>query len=179
MAASFDYISSADARRLAFFSLLALFIACVLSQLSIKTSSRVLSFSFVPTALILLWPSRSSPILSLVGIFMLGLFQDAIGSGPYGIWALLWTSMFLILRPDLQMRSRNFLLKWAQYALVIIAIGVGHFIIGKFIIMQVLAWDNILLSGVIALATFPLVWIVRGLTAQSLVNRYDNFGREG
>lgn len=178
MLAAYDYIPAADARRLAFFSLMALLITCVLSQLSIKTSGRVWSFSFVPTAVILLWPTRSSPLLSLLGIFLLGLLHDALGSGPYGVWALLWTSMFLIIRPDLRLRSRNLFVQWGQYVLVILAIGAGHILIGKFILSQAMAWDNIVLSSVMALAIFPLVWIVRELAGQSLVNRYDNFGRE-
>ena len=78
----------------------ALFLACVISVLHINLPGGAISFQLLPLLIISLWPRGINSILTIITFFLMGLFMDWGSQGALGQWAVIYLSLFAIMRPD-------------------------------------------------------------------------------
>ncbi len=157
--ASFDYTPAPKARRLAMLAIFATLILCVLSQLSLQFSGLFLSFGFIPSLAIYLWPKGANATLSLIGIFGLGLFQSLLGFGPMGLWAFIWVVFFVIYRPDIRDRAHDLGGLWIGCFAWLLAIVFAHILLGLLILNIRPDPLSLTLSFICAFMSFPLIWL--------------------
>lgn len=167
MAGMFDYTPAPKARRMAVIFTLVTAIFCVLSQMGFNFGRVAIPFIMLPSLVVYLWPKGANPLLSLIGIFVVGLLQDHLSYGPTGLWALTWMALFLIYRPDVREKSKSLLGQWIGVLLVLMCIvifqwGLARFVLGRSIDMWALVF-----SAVAAFGLFPLFYILREYAART------------
>ncbi len=173
--ASFDYTSAPKAVRLAMLAIFATSILCVLSQLSLKFNGLFLSFGFVPSLAVYLWPKGANAALSLVGVFGLGMFQSLLGFGPAGLWAFIWVVFFVMYRPDIRDRARDLGGLWIGCFGWLLAIALAHVLLGWLMLNIKPDPLSLTLSCVCAFMAFPLVWFARRYFSR-LLDGEDEYG---
>lgn len=161
MPVSFDFTPAPKARRLALSGFFGTAILCCLSQLNFVVAGGNWTFAFLPCVGIFLWPKGANSTVSLVSMFVLGLFQDHISFGPIGLWPLIWTTFFLIYRPEARSRNYALLAMWGRSVIGIVIVMGLHFLLGSFVFNQLPDGKIILMSGLTAIALFPAVWAVQ------------------
>ena len=161
MASAFDFTPAPKARRLAMLSVLAAALICVLSQAGVMIGGRTLSFLMVPTLAVILWPKGANALLSLVGIFGLGLFQDYLSYGPTGLWALTWLAVFLIYRPDARDKPETLWGHWALAFFILLGAALLQFCLAKFVLARSIDASALLFSVFAAVSLFPPFYWIR------------------
>ena len=161
MAGVYDYTPAPKARRFAVVSVIGTALLCVISQMTINLGVKTFSFLMIPTFAIYLWPRGANPILSLVGICMVGFFQDYLSYGPLGVWSLCWLLLFLIYRPDMRVKPETLIGQWAGAFLVLLCVSSLQWVLGQFVLGQAMSLQSLILSAAAAFTIFPLIYFIR------------------
>ena len=171
----FDYTPAPKARRLAVLSSLGMALLCVISLMDIKLGAAALTFLMVPTFAIYLWPRGANPVLSLLGITLVGFGFDHLSHGPLGLWPLTWLTLFLIYRPDTRPKDDSFLGQWVGALLVLICVLAFQLLLASAILSDPVYTESLLLSAAAAFFVFPLVYLMRENLARAFGIRDDFF----
>ncbi len=121
-----------------------------------------ISLMFLPVGAIFYWPVKSSYSLSLILIFLLGLFQDIVSGSPLGVWTLSYLCLFMV-AASIARTKHSFSKGLAGFAVSIGFIFILVYIFGYIALGQ---WPNIsslLTSAVATLITFPLIFWAHSL----------------
>ena len=175
MAASTNYTPAPKARRMAFISIFVTGVLCILSLMSVNGRPLIYPFILVPTFAIYLWPQGANPIVSLIGVVLVGFWLDHISFGPMGLWALTWLLLFLIYRPDTRAKPKGFMGQFAGAITALLAVTVFQIFIGKLILSRPFDLSAAIVSVSTACLIFPLFYFVREYFARSYGNREDFF----
>lgn len=170
----YDLTTAPRARRYALLAILTTSLLCVLSQIGINFNRQTVTFMFVPTLAIYLWPTGANSVISILGIFALGLLQDYLSYGPTGLWAVTWLSLFLLFRPDLREKTVSMLAQFIGAAIVLLCVGVFQIGLSTFILNSRIDIKVMGLSVLLTLLIFPLFYVVREAGVQLFGNR-NNF----
>ena len=173
MPASYDFTPAPRARRYAIIASLVTAILCVVSQIGMSFEGLQFGFLVLPTLAIYLWPTGANPVLSLLGIFAVGFFQDYLSYGPVGLWSVTWIVLFLIYRPDLRNTSRFLLWQWLGAGIVLAGVWAFQIALAKFVLDFSINIRSLSLSVLIILAVFPVFYFLREYFARMFGNRND------
>lgn len=173
MAGSYDYTPAPRARRYAIIATVVTAVLCVISQIGMTFDGLEFGFLMLPTLAIYLWPTGANPILSVLGIFLLGFFQDYLSYGPTGLWPLTWLVLFLIYRPDLRDTSQFLLWQWVGAAIVLACVWAFQIALAKFVLASSVNVKSLTLSVLIMLVVFPVFYLIREYSARLFGNRND------
>ena len=80
----------------------ALFLACALSISGLNAFGFYWGLGLLPLLVIAVWPRRANTVLSLLAIFLAGIFTDWAVGGIFGQSALVYTVIWGFLRPELR-----------------------------------------------------------------------------
>lgn len=86
----------------AIFAGFALFLAGALSILSVRVLGLTAGFGFLPLTILAIWPRRASELASVILVFLAGIFTDWATGGVVGQWALTFTLVWMLFRPELR-----------------------------------------------------------------------------
>jgi len=147
---------------------LALFLAGAFSIMTVNIFGRSFGFGFVPLLVLMIWPRGAIGVLSVILVFLAGLFTDwAIGGVP-GQWALILTLGFGFFRPEL----RNDPYTTVQVSLVWLALAglavVVLWITGAFIFEIKPDMAAIGRQAILATLLLPIVLLMRRWIARWL-----------
>lgn len=81
---------------------LSLFLASVVSIGGLNIFGAQVGFGFVPLLILTIWPRHANALVSLAFVFFIGLFTDWATGGIIGQWALVFTLIWGVLRPELR-----------------------------------------------------------------------------
>ena len=152
---------------------LALFLAGAISIGGINIFGTYAGFEFIPLLVLAIWPRNAHSLLSLALVFSAGLFTDWATAGILGHWALVFSVIWGVLRPELRSSpyapvSMGFVwLAICGLALVLISVS-GWFVYKTFPDFASLGRQVIL-----ATVMFPLVLLLRSLIAKRFGERED------
>lgn len=114
---------------------IALFIASAFSIGWINMFGLRFEFGFLPLIVIAMWPRNAVSLLSLAVVFAAGLFTDWATGGILGRWALVYSVIWGVMRPELRESpyapARLLLMWFATCGLAVILMSVtGWFVKG-------------------------------------------------
>ncbi len=136
-------------------------VLALLSMISIRLGPIEAAMTCMPLIAIFLWPREASFSLSAVMIFALGLGIDILSGGPPGLWALIYMSLYGILRPDLRVGDHNWRQMWLRFSGWVITAILIAVVLGAVAIDGATAYWPLLMQGVAALLVFPVVYAAR------------------
>lgn len=175
MGGTLSYTPAPKARRMAFIATLVTGLLCILSLMSVNGQTLVYPFIMVPTFAIYLWPQGANPIISLVGVVLMGFWLDHISFGPTGLWALTWLVLFITYRPDTRAKPQGY---WGQFAgavLTLFVICLFHTLLGATVLGRPMDIFSAGLSVGTACFVFPFFYVIREYFARSYGNRDDYY----
>lgn len=117
----------------AVFAGLALFLAGAVSIAAINIGGLRIGFGFLPLVVLAIWPRNANCLLSLAFVFAAGIFTDWATNGIVGQWALVFSIIWGVLRPELRSSPYapvGFILVWLAtcgLALVLLSLS-GWFV---------------------------------------------------
>lgn len=117
-----------------------------------------LSFALVPIAIIYLWPFQSHRILSVWAVLFIGLFHDFLSGGPLGVWAIIYTIMFLILDPVNTRRRYTLGNHMLIFSLVCCSSAVMSFCLGRIALGQWPVVSLLAQQTVVTILVFPIIY---------------------
>jgi len=167
----YDITTVPKARRYAFIAIFVTAILCVLSQINLSVKGQAIAFLFLPTLGIYLWPTDANAVISIIGVFFLGLFQDYLSFGPTGLWPVTWLALFLLYRPDLRNKTASMLSQFLGAIFVLICIGAFQFALMKFVVKTAVDFNALCLTIVLAIIVFPLFYAIRESLSKLFRNR--------
>lgn len=143
---------------------LLLFLFGALSIGGISVFNLHFGFDFIPLLIIALWPRRARTFLSVILVFLAGLFTDWGTGGVIGQWALIFTVSWALLRPELSgtpYSPTRLIFAWlAICVLAVVLISVsGRFVFDVFPDLASLGRQIILVTLLFPIAAFWRHWI--------------------
>jgi hypothetical protein len=120
-----------------------------------------ISLQWLPLMAVALWPRTATPILSVIALLLLGLFQDWLGYGVPGQWAFLYLLLFLIIRPFERIKPLHF---GQGMSLWLTSVVVGFLVLtltGRLIYGVWPDWFRLIVPAVTATIIFPIFWLLR------------------
>ena len=139
-----------------------------LSVLSVDIFGRKVSFIFLPLTAIFLWPRIETPIVSIVFILVFGLLVDILSSGPLGLWALIFLSVFTLFGPYRRLKPYRFIPAFRLWLAVLVFTSIAAYFLGWFSIGRRPDIWALLYQAVAAIALFPFVYSLRYLAGNML-----------
>lgn len=146
----------------------ALFLAAVISVSGINVLGYYFGFGFIPLIVIYLWPRLANTLLSLLIIFMAGIFTDWGTDGIIGQWSLVFCATWGFLRPELRndpfapLRLLSIWFATCGLALVLVSLS-GFFVYG--ILPDIASIGRQIICATICL---PLVILFRHLVSKRM-----------
>jgi len=140
---------------------LALVLAGALSLLTINVWQRGVTFYLLPLLVVALWPRGVSGVLSVVSLFIGGLWLDWVTQGASGHWSLIFLIYYAVMRPHQHPPSLSFgaaFLSWGVAVLLgLAALGLtGRGLYGIWPDWAQLVWQ----AG-LATLFLPILWGIR------------------
>jgi hypothetical protein len=130
-------------------------ILTILGVINLNIAGWNLSLQWLPLIAIALWPRGASPIYSIIALSALGLFQDWVGAGVPGQWALIYLLSYAFTRPFERIKPLSFLF---GFIIWLLSAGIAFVVIsfsGRIIYSQ---WPNwIILLRLLLTATLAFV----------------------
>lgn len=159
-----DTISDQRSTRLAVYGVICIFMLSILSLLSVNIFDYHLVFTGLPVIGLFLWPRLADSLVSVIGLFFVGLWMDLIGEAALGYWPFILLFLFAVLRPERREGGKGLWRLWLGFMGVAVMtvglmIGVALVFAGgrPSVIAVVLDWIPII-------AIFPLIyWIYRAV----------------
>ena len=132
-------------------------------------------FGFLPLVILVIWPRRASTLLSLVLVFLAGLFTDWATGDIRGQWALIFVLVWGYFRPEMRSASNTplgLIVIWVLVCViaVIVLSLAGFFVYGVGPNLAPLARQMILASFMLPI----LVLLRRAILAR--LNEFDDWG---
>jgi len=152
---------------------LALFIAGALSIGGINLLGAYAGFEFLPLLVLAIWPRNAHNLLSLAFVFAAGLFTDWATGVTVGQWALVFTVIWGVMRPELRSTPYaplSFSAMWfaiCGLSLVLVSVS-GWFVKGIMPDFTVLG-----LQIILATLFIPLVLLLRRMVAKRVGDREE------
>ncbi len=145
---------------------ISLLLASALSVGGLNIFGAFAGFGFLPLVIIAIWPRQANTILSLLFVFMAGIFTDWATAGVIGQWALVYSVIWGVLRPELRSAPYapvSLLVFWlAICGLAILLLSVsGWFVFGIMPDLRSLGRQMILATFVL-----PLISLMRGVISR-------------
>ncbi len=145
---------------------IALFLAGAVSIVGVTVFGFRAGFEFFPLLVLAIWPRDANRMVSLLLVFLGGIFTDWATGGIVGQWALVYTVIWGVLRPELRSAPYAFIslfLCWfATCGLAIILIGVS----GWFVFSALPDFTSFGRQIIAATVALPIVLVLRGLLAK-------------
>ncbi len=147
---------------------IALFIAGAIAVGGVNVLGVRAGFGFIPLTIIAVWPRQANTLLSILFVFLAGVFTDWATGGLVGQSALVFTVIWGVLRPELRSEPYSLvsiILFWlATCGLAMVLIGVtGWFVYG--VRPDFASFGRQLVVATICL---PLIVLLRGVLAGRL-----------
>ena len=152
---------------------IALLVAGAFSIGGVNVLGAYTGFEFIPLIVLAIWPRDANAMLSLVLVFLAGLFTDWATGGLLGQWALVFTVIWGVLRPELRSSPYapvSFSLAWlaiCALALVLISVS-GWFVYGVLPDFLSLGYQMIF-----ATVMLPFILVLRSFVAKRFGERED------
>lgn len=151
----------------------ALFFAGALSVGGLNVFGAYVGFGFLPLVILTIWPRQANTLLSILFVFMAGIFTDWATGSVLGQWALVYTVIWGVLRPELRsapFAPASLFIFWiATCGLAIALISLsGWFVFG--VPPDISAFGRQMLLATIAL---PLIVLLRGVLSRRLSDGED------
>lgn len=155
---------------------IALFLAGAISIGGVHALGHYMGFGLVPLIVIAIWPRHANEIVSLVFVFLAGLFTDWATGGVLGQWALVFCAAWGVCRPSLRSSAFapvGFVLIWlAMCAMAVLLISLsGWFVFGVFPDFAAMGRQVVLASLCLPLALVIRHWV------GSRIGENDAWGR--
>ena len=159
-----DTISAQRSRGLAMSGLLSMLVLTVLSLISVNVFSYNIAFGFLPLTGVYLWPRLSDPILSVFGLYVLGVLADLIGETPIGFWAFTYLTYFIIFRPDRHETTSGLFGQWFGFIVATLAVSFFMFVVSFLFVKQPINLLDLVFAWLPVIAVFPLIfWSIRAI----------------
>lgn len=133
---------------------------CALTNL--KLGNVHVGFVFLPVAAIFYWPLKASYSLSLVCVFLLGLFHDVASNGPLGVWTLCYIFLFMIMGGGVRTK-KNFSKALGGFVLALGFVFLLAFVFGFIALGRWPDLFGLLISVVSSIVVFPLCYWLHSL----------------
>jgi rod shape-determining protein MreD len=106
------------------------------------------------------WSIHRPDLFRPLGVFALGVLHDAIHFLPLGLTAFIYVAVHqLVLSQRRFFVGHAFFMLWLGFALIMLIVTVGHWLILSALHSQWMTFLPILVQGAITIAVFPLpVW---------------------
>jgi hypothetical protein len=144
----------------------------ILSVLSINVFGIHASFLFLPLMAVFLWPRVGNPIGSIIFILLFGLLLDVLSSGPRGLWALIFLTVFTIFGPLRRLKHQTFRSAYKMWFLVLGVALLMAYLLGWFALRHQPDLLPMIYQAAVAVISFPFVYGLRHL-ARSLFSDPD------
>ena len=148
-----------------------LFVMGALSILSINIFGYELGFGFVPLLVLLIWPRRANEIVSLILVFLAGIFTDWGTAGAIGQSSLVYIVTWALFRPELRVEPyaiRSLIIIWGLIGLLVSALILGT---GLFIYRVVPDVQSLFLQFILASLIIPIFLLLRFWIVSRFINR--------
>lgn len=146
-----------------------------ISILNVNIFGRSFSLICLPVIGICLWPRTEGSIVSIIAILIFGLLLDLLSAGPLGLWALIFLSVFTILRPHMRMRPHTLSSAFGQWLLALAFAVIASYLLGWFALQSRPDTMPLLYQAIAATVLFPIVYGLRHL-GKSLLSDPDMRG---
>lgn len=133
----------------------------LVSVMTVRIWRIELGLGMIPLIAVFLWPRKSSPGLSSVGVFLTGLMTDIFSGGPLGLWAIIFLLAYGALQPNHRARDLPILVLWPRFFGWVCAAVFTVIIIGAIFIPGKTAFLPFFLQALTAVLAFPFVYLMR------------------
>lgn len=143
---------------------IALCLSSLFSILTINFPNNQISLTFLPLLVVCLWPRGVNSVVSILTIFLVGLWMDWITNGALGQWAMVYLTVYAVLRPDRREGAARFFVALRLW-LVGMAAGALMLIFTGWVAYG--TWPNftnLFQQALLASAFMPLAVFARNLT---------------
>jgi len=154
-------------------AVLTAFILSLLGIISFSAFGYQVSLQWLPLLAIALWPRNATPIVSVIAILLLGLFQDWLGYGVPGQWAFVYLLLFIIIRPFERLKPLHFGQASMLWLMSSIFTAVTLTLTGRLIYGVWPDFARLLAPAFTATVLFPIFWILRQNLQSWLMRREE------
>jgi len=133
----------------------------IISVLNVNIAGRTIGFVFLPLIGVCLWPRTDKAVLSIITIFIFGLFLDLLSAGPLGLWPLIFLTVFAVLRPHMRLKAHSFNSALTQWVVALLFALIASYLLGWFARESRPDTTALLFQALAAAALFPLIYGLR------------------
>jgi rod shape-determining protein MreD len=108
------------------------------------------------------WGVYRPDLMPSIAVFFLGVFQDLLGGGPFGLHALvLLVTYGMLLTQRRFFYGKSFMVIWLGFAIVAAGSVVAYWVIACLYFLKLLPPDSFFFQYLITLAIFPVIsWLL-------------------
>jgi len=132
-----------------------------LSLLHISIGTLSLSLMFLPTAILFFWPQQSRFSPAVWSVLLIGLFQDLVSGGALGLWALIYTFLFIVIDPTVRAVRGGLFSQWSLFAFLIMVTACFYWILGMAGAGAPPDYLALALNAVLVIICFPAMFALR------------------
>ncbi|MEP1230567.1 MAG: hypothetical protein ABJG88_07810 [Litorimonas sp.] len=152
---------------------LSLFVCVFLSVLHINIAGESISLLLLPLLIVSLWPREVNTVVTIGTFFVIGIFLDWGTNGVLGQWAIVYLTVFAILRPNRRDHSLSFFNAVSLWCAGL-AIATVMLIITGWLAYGVLPnFTTLFRQALLICAFMPVVVFTRNLVRYALMDPQD------
>lgn len=161
------------ARAHAFHGFMITLVSLPFACLSFHLGYYALSFIWLPTVFIYLWPRQADVADTVIYMFILGLCLDFMSGGPIGVWALIFLISNFIFPHDLRDYSPHMKGLWGGYGGGLIVNASLYVSLLSIFSQKITIPFMIIPQLALALLLFPFIFLLRK-RVRAWIQRYDD-----
>ncbi len=163
-----DVLTPNKSRAYAFYAAIGLWVSTFLANITFNIFGYGLELTFLPIAVLFLWPNGAEPNISYAGIFLSGITMDLLNGDAIGGWSFIFLIFYGILSLFNTGRQVNLLECWFNFALSFSALMIG-FMLAEFFGVLDANYRDLMIVGAACFLLFPVIFKFRKFLRTNLV----------
>ncbi|MEL6378454.1 MAG: rod shape-determining protein MreD [Pseudomonadota bacterium] len=130
----------------------------ILLALPVRLAEGLIPMPILPLVMIYFWTLYEPEKLPASLVFVLGLLQDALGGGPFGLWSTVYLLVqFGVVSQRGYFLGRDTKVVWLGFAIVAVAAGIVVWLVLSLIARGLLPLTGISLQILVTICVYPVL----------------------